>query len=251
MIRLKPSPVFAWRAVAVVVATLAVFAFSAGASAHPHPPAPHPHPPGMPVSAVHAATPAMLRSAGLLPARLAASGSLSSNWFNWNNYAYPSQCIRDPSGGGAGTTVLNSGCSTSNAEDWEWATSYYCTSGKVTSDCPGGPISTYFLNGALITWRNLALGYSNGCFHTNDSTSWTAVMVPSCGDASTTYAVVLNSAGTAYAFVSVKADTEYGCLYYLDNNGVSNSALFADLGQNARCAATNVYDSQLWKYTSS
>lgn len=146
--------------------------------------------------------------------------------------------------------MLNSGCSTSNAEDWEWATSYYCSGGAVTSTCPGGPISTYFGGAALITWRNLALGFSNGCFHTNDSTSWTAVMVPSCGDASTTYAVVQSSIGD-YAFVSVKADTEYGCLEYLDNDGVSNSALFADEGLNAKCVATMFYVSQVWDYTSS
>lgn len=235
------------------VALAGTLALPAAASARPGPLTSDRHQPGMPVAQLHPATPAMLRSAGLLPAADSArQDPLSSNYFDWNNDYYTSQCIRDPSGGGAGTTVLNSGCDASDAEDWEWAVSYYCSGGVVTSNCPGGPISADFRGAALITWRNLALGFATGCFHTNDSTSWTAVMVSSCGDASTSYVVLANYGGSGqYAFVSVKADTEDGCLYYLDDDGASNSALFADEGQNAVCTTGVLYVSQEWQFTSS
>lgn len=229
------------------VAMAGTIALPAAASAHPHPVTHYRHPPGLSDTQVYPATPADLIAVGLLPPAGTPPGS---NYFDWNNDLYTSQCIRDPSGGGDGTAVLVSDCSGSNAEEWEWAVSDYCSGGTVTSSCPGGPISSDFSGGALITWRNEALGFANGCFHTNDSTGWNAIMVPSCGDASTTYVVLENVGGSAYAFAAVKADTQYGCLYYLDETGVFNAALFADEGQGGECTTEYVYDSQEWQYSS-
>ena len=109
----------------------------------------------------------------LTPAmRAFAAGLRATSTFDWKN-EFTALCERDPSSGGAGTAVLDSGCSTSNAEDWVAQGNGTC-GGTVTRTCPGGWISANLRGDFVITLRNIGQGPL--CEGANSDTIWTVTM---------------------------------------------------------------------------
>lgn len=107
-------------------------------------------------------------ASGYQPAR-PLTAIASSDWGNYVTGLF----WRDPSDGGAGTNILDSYQSNSNAEDWTVQTDPRC-GGQVTTNCPGGSISQDFVGRPIVTIKNN--GQGSLCIRTAASTSWQAVM---------------------------------------------------------------------------
>ena len=71
----------------------------------------------------------------------------------------PNLCWRDPSDGGAGTSVVNSGRGTDQAREWlSIVDESRCSNGQVTNDCPFTPgtgLNTKYEGDAIVTIENM------------------------------------------------------------------------------------------------
>jgi len=94
---------------------------------------------------------------------------------DWCNPTGFQLCLRDPSDGGAGTTVVASFHSDSNAEDWKLISDTgRCAGGTVTSSCPGGWVSSNFRGFPILVLKNV--GQGTLCIRTAATTNFVAKM---------------------------------------------------------------------------
>ena len=174
------------------------------------------------------------------------AASSTDEWQNvrTNNY------WRDPSNGGAGTFVLNSAFTTSDAEDWVLQANSRCGF-KVNASCPGGWISAHLQGAFVVTLRNV--GQGSLCHGVSSSTNWAATMrtCDGAGGASTPSTVYAYTAqgcpgstarATFTSFAWNSTHSTQGVL--LDPEGGVNDNLIANDG------AAHCFDF-LWKFASS
>ena len=154
--------------------------------------------------------------------------------FDWSN-EFTALCERDPSSGGAGTAVLDSTCSTSNAEDWVEQANGTC-GGTVTRTCPGGWISANLRGAFVVTSRNIGEGPL--CEGANTDTVWTVTM-RTCDGVNgqhligTLYAWATGGCGTLtdnafWSFAWNTAHADAGAIGDSQNGGTNTNVVVAD-----------------------
>ena len=137
-------------------------------------------------------------------------------------------CLRDPSDGGTGTSVLASTDTNSNAEDWQLVRDTgRCANALVTSSCPGGWVSSAFRGFTLVVLKNV--GQGTLCIRTPASNGYTAVM-GACDEnpgpeISSAFVWAQFSSGI-YGFDSVAASNAFSTQEWLTGGTTNNSTVF-------------------------
>ena len=137
-------------------------------------------------------------------------------------------CLRDPSDGGAGTTVLASRKSESDAEDWKLVRDTgRCPDAKVSSSCPGGWISSHYVNATIFVLKNV--GQGSLCIRTSAATQYVAKM-GACDTgnelSSAFLAFTVEGVPGAWVFESVDASNALGQFEWLTGGNSNDSTVF-------------------------
>ena len=135
-------------------------------------------------------------------------------------------CLRDPSDGGAGTTVVASGQSASGSEDWRIILDTgRCTNAVVTSTCPGGWVSSHFAGSPIVVIKNV--GQGTLCIRTAADTQYVAKMGTCDSGNDISSAFVLHSIATGeFGFDSIDASNALNQQEWLSMGTSNDSTVF-------------------------
>ena len=152
----------------------------------------------------------------------------------------PNLCWRDPSDGGPGTTVLNSGVTTLLSEQWQ---GYFDTSrcndgngGAVvtnTPPCPftgGSGLNFTYQGDSIIGFQNAGSGYCAGSSFSDLNNAGTPIVkMHSCdginGVSELSSVLVLQVFSTHFRYISVKWSNSCSCAEFINGDATNNDPL--------------------------
>jgi hypothetical protein len=147
----------------------------------------------------------------------------------------PGLCWRDPSDGGPGTLVVNSGYGTDNARQWVLADDGRCNNNiyvTSTPPCPftgGSGLNSMFQGRRIVNVLNEGSGFCAGSSVSNQMVMY----MHNCdfailgGELSTVF--VVEPFSTHYRLVSVVWSDQCSCAEYVNGSDTNNNPLFIDL----------------------
>ncbi len=139
-------------------------------------------------------------------------------------------CMRDPSDGGSGTTVLGSSLSGDNAMKWTVVQDSSRCGGRVQSGCPfnSSSLNTKYNGKQIVVLKQYTTGL---CLRAAASTQWNAEMgtCDTGSEVSSAFVFDVLCGGSCNAYVSIDMANAYNTDAGLQTTNVGNQAVYAAL----------------------
>jgi len=150
----------------------------------------------------------------------------------------PGLCWRDPSDGGPGTVVVNSGFGTDAARTWTMFTDHpRCFNGVVTNTppCPftgGSGLNFKYQNSRIVIVQNFGSSLCAG----SSGSDQMAVKMHACdsilGTTELSSVFVEQTFPTHFRLISVVWSDRCSCTEFVTGSGTNNNPLFIDINEN-------------------